>query len=182
MASRGEARFPRAEQRRLPAMGRRARGRPTPSLYGSRTPGIFPLVANNSPARTRSTAPARRLVDGITAVLPPLRNNLGALTTLLAIGLLLLLALSLADPVAAQGPRRAVDRPRHDLRHQIHRQMYRLGQSSLPTEGVGPVVNLFTREVNDVRDGAARRPRRHAPDAMSWASACSSSPCSPRRS
>ena len=31
--------------------------------------------------------------------------------------------------------------------------MYRLGQSSLPTEGTGPVVNLFTREVNDVRDG-----------------------------
>ncbi len=31
--------------------------------------------------------------------------------------------------------------------------MYRLGQSSLPTEGTGPVVNLLTREVNDVRDG-----------------------------
>ena len=30
--------------------------------------------------------------------------------------------------------------------------MYRLGQSSLPTEGTGPVVNLLTREVNDVRD------------------------------
>ena len=39
------------------------------------------------------------------------------------------------------------------MRRQIHRQMYRLGQSSLPTEGVGPVINLWTREVNDVRDG-----------------------------
>ena len=39
------------------------------------------------------------------------------------------------------------------LRRQIHRQMYRLGQSSLPTEGIGPVINLWTREVNDVRDG-----------------------------
>ena len=39
------------------------------------------------------------------------------------------------------------------LRRQIHRQMYRLGQSSLPTEGVGPIINLWTREVNDVRDG-----------------------------
>jgi ABC-type multidrug transport system fused ATPase/permease subunit len=38
------------------------------------------------------------------------------------------------------------------LRRQIHRQMYRLGQSSLPTEGTGPVVNLFSREVNDIRD------------------------------
>ena len=42
-------------------------------------------------------------------------------------------------------------RPR--FRRQIHRQMYRLGQSALPTEGVGPVINLWTREVNDVRDG-----------------------------
>ena len=41
----------------------------------------------------------------------------------------------------------------HRLRNQIHRQMYRLGQSSLPTEGIGPVVNILTREVNDVRDG-----------------------------
>ena len=39
------------------------------------------------------------------------------------------------------------------LRRQIHRQMYRLGQSSLPTEGIGPVINLWTREVNDIRDG-----------------------------
>ena len=31
--------------------------------------------------------------------------------------------------------------------------MYRLGQSSLPTEGIGPVVNIWTREVNDIRDG-----------------------------
>ena len=60
--------------------------------------------------------------------------------------------------------------------------MYRLGQSSLPTEGTGPVVNLFTREVNDIRDGLfvdldlvprAARPGRRA---------CCSSPCSSRRS
>ena len=31
--------------------------------------------------------------------------------------------------------------------------MYRLGQSSLPTEGAGRSINLLTREVNDVRDG-----------------------------
>jgi len=39
------------------------------------------------------------------------------------------------------------------LRNQIHRQMYRLGQSFLPTEGIGPVANIWTREVNDIRDG-----------------------------
>jgi ABC-type multidrug transport system fused ATPase/permease subunit len=38
------------------------------------------------------------------------------------------------------------------LRNQVHRQIYRLGQSALPNEGLGPVLNLFTREVNDVRD------------------------------
>ena len=53
------------------------------------------------------------------------------------------------------------------LRNQIHRQMYRLGQSSLPTEGIGPVVNIWTREVNDVRDGLLADldviPRMHGP-------------------
>jgi ABC-type multidrug transport system fused ATPase/permease subunit len=39
--------------------------------------------------------------------------------------------------------------------------MYRLGQSSLPTEGTGPVVNLITREVNDVRDGIFAGLRNH---------------------
>jgi ABC-type multidrug transport system fused ATPase/permease subunit len=43
------------------------------------------------------------------------------------------------------------------LRRQIHRQMYRLGQSSLPSEGTGPVAGLFSREVNDVRDGLITR-------------------------
>ena len=50
------------------------------------------------------------------------------------------------------------------LRRQIHRQMYRLGQSSLPTEGVGPVINLWTREVNDVRDGVIADLDAHAAD------------------
>ncbi len=40
------------------------------------------------------------------------------------------------------------------LRRQIHRQLYRLGESSLPSDGTGPILSLFTREVNDVRDGA----------------------------
>ena len=47
---------------------------------------------------------------------------------------------------------RAVTGLTTNLRNQIHRQMYRLGQSALPTEGIGPVVNIWTREVNDVRD------------------------------
>ena len=34
--------------------------------------------------------------------------------------------------------------------------MYRLGRSSLPSEGIGQIINLWTREVNDIR----RRPDR----------------------
>ena len=68
-----------------------------------------------------------------------------------ASGLLLILCL-LAQSGARSWPRRSCD-VATSLRRQIHRQMYRLGQSSLPTEGTGPVVNLLTREVNDVRDG-----------------------------
>jgi ABC-type multidrug transport system fused ATPase/permease subunit len=77
----------------------------------------------------------------------------GALTLLLAIGLLLLLALSMLTQRRRRSVASAVTDLATTLRHQIHRQMYRLGQSSLPTEGVGPVVNIWTREVNDVRDG-----------------------------
>src|SRR5262249_28156729 len=44
------------------------------------------------------------------------------------------------------------------LRRQIHRQMYRLGQSSPPSEGTRPVAGPFTREVNDVRHGLMAPP------------------------
>src|SRR5207248_2202327 len=64
-----------------------------------------------------------------------------------------LLALSLVAQWRRRVMARAVTELATTLRHQIHRQMYRLGQSSLPTEGIGPVVNIWTREVNDVRDG-----------------------------
>ena len=118
-----------------------------------RNTGIFPLVANNLLSPNPVHRAGARLIDRISGVLPPLRNNLGALTTLLAIGLSLLLALTFLTQWRRRVMARAATDLATTLRHQIHRQMYRLGQSSLPTEGIGPVVNIWTREVNDIRDG-----------------------------
>jgi ABC-type multidrug transport system fused ATPase/permease subunit len=84
---------------------------------------------------------------------PTLRNDLGSLTTLLAVGLVILWSLCLVAQLRRSVLAKAVSALAIALRRQIHRQMYRLGQSSLPTEGTGPVVNLFSREVNEIRDG-----------------------------
>ena len=116
--------------------------------------GLFPLVAGN--LSSPNPAPPHRCPRcccGCSAGVPTLRNNSGALTTLLASGLGLLLMLCLIAQFRRSVLAEAVCDVATALRRQIHRQMYRLGQSSLPTEGTGPVVNLFTREVNDVRDG-----------------------------
>ncbi|MGZ3318790.1 MAG: ABC transporter ATP-binding protein, partial [Isosphaeraceae bacterium] len=152
MASRGEVRFPRAEAARLPAWVAN-QGVPDGALLRFQNTGIFPLVANNLLDPNPAHRAGAWLVDRISAVLTPLRNNLGALTTLLAIGLLLLLALSLLTQWRRRAMARVATKLATTLRNQIHRQMYRLGQSSLPTEGIGPVVNIWTREVNDIRDG-----------------------------
>ena len=114
--------------------------------------GLLPIVTGN----IRSSNPVHSVGAGLILrllKLRPLQNNVGALATLLAGSLALLLVLCLV----AQFRRGVIADIACDtatsLRRQIHRQMYRLGQSSLPTEGTGPVVNLITREVNDVRDG-----------------------------
>jgi ATP-binding cassette subfamily B protein len=152
MATRGEARFPRSEIDKLPMWWRTQGSADVDSLHFNNS-GIFPLIANN----VRSPNPVHQagawLLNQVTLVLRSLRNDLGALTTLLAIGLLILLALAFLTQWRRRVIARAVTDLATTLRHQIHRQMYRLGQSSLPTEGVGPVVNIWTREVNDVRDG-----------------------------
>src|SRR5207302_4738738 len=83
---------------------------------------------------------------------PTLRNNLGALTSLLAVSLGLLLTLCMIAQLRRSILADGVSAMATALRRQIHRQMYRLGQSALPTEGTGPVVNLFSREVNELRD------------------------------
>jgi len=115
--------------------------------------GLLPLVTSN----LRSAYPPHRwgavAVRSLLRIVPTFRNNLGALTTLLAIALALILVLCLSGQYRRGVLSEAASDVATALRRQIHRQMYRLGQSSLPTEGTGPVVNVLTREVNDIRDG-----------------------------
>ena len=119
------------------------------------TRALAPIVAANDSSRSITHRFAARVVATAIRLLPPLRNNSGALAALLASALAVAVAISLV----AQARRSAVANASHEvaiaLRRQIHRQMYRLGESSLPTDGTGPILNLFTREVNDVADGVS---------------------------
>ncbi len=123
------------------------------ALYGNT--GLYPIVAANEKSPNVVYRAASRITLGLLRRLPTLRNNEGALTSTLACGLAAFFLLS----VVSKARRAAVAAATHEvgltLRRQIHRQMYRLGQSSLPSEGTGPVLGLFTREVNDIRDGLA---------------------------
>jgi ABC-type multidrug transport system fused ATPase/permease subunit len=121
------------------------------TLY--RNTGLYSLVARNVWSSNPSHHWGARVLERVLHRVPTLRNNLGALTSLLAVGLGLLLTLCVVAQFRRSVLADAVSAMATALRRQIHRQMYRLGQSSLPTEGTGPVVNLFSREVNDIRDG-----------------------------
>ena len=115
--------------------------------------GLTPIVTANQGSPSLTHRLAARLIDFAIRVVPPLRNNAGALAVLIAVAL----AVAVAISWVTQARRLAIARASHEvalaLRRQIHRQMYRLGESSLPGDGTGPVLSLFTREVNDVRDG-----------------------------
>lgn len=150
--SQGEARYPAAKLKDLPRwVSSRATGQDQEVTLFDDT-GLFPIVAGNlsspNPVHRAGARVIRKLM-----LFPTLQNNIGAMASLLAVSLGLLLASCLL----AQYRRSLIADLACDtatsLRSQIHRQMYRLGQSSLPTEGTGPVVNLITREVNDIRDG-----------------------------
>ncbi len=153
LASQGGARYPTANVGTLPRWveGRTSGFDQNDTLFDDT--GLLPLVtANLNAANPLHRSGARFLLRVLNAA-PTLRNNVGALTSLLAIGLGLLLALSLIAHYRRAIVAEATVQAATSLRRQIHRQMYRLGQSSLATEGTGPAVNLMTREVNDIRDG-----------------------------
>jgi ATP-binding cassette subfamily B protein len=114
--------------------------------------GILPVAAANLSSDNPLHVLGARAIFASLRV-ETLQNNAGALATLLAKGLGLLLVLCVVTSYRRRRIADAVTGVSTTLRSQIHRQMYRLGQSSLPTEGTGPVVNLLTREVNDIRDG-----------------------------
>jgi ABC-type multidrug transport system fused ATPase/permease subunit len=176
MASRGEAQFPSARVSLLPRwVASRESGVDQQFLLFDDT-GIFPVIAGNllsstppvpaaAPVWERIAAFGANLLSGsyvhragaevlerLTRMLPTLRTNLGALVTLLAAGLALLVLLAGLGRWRGAAIASAASEVATSLRRQIHRQMFRLGQSSLPTEGTGPVINLWTREVNDIRD------------------------------
>jgi ATP-binding cassette subfamily B protein len=115
--------------------------------------GLFPLVARNIDSDNPVHRFGARVVLRVMTTLPNLQSNDGSLMLLVSLALAFVLLLSFISRVRRTALAKASCEVAASLRRQIHRQMYRLGQSSLPTEGTGPVVNLFTREVNDVRDG-----------------------------
>jgi len=157
MATRGEARFPASRVKELPAgFASLTTGenfhRGTQFILFDHT-GVFPLISGNLLSDNRVHRLGARVLERITRFLPTLLNNMGALTTLLAMGAACIVLIALVAIWRRRVMALVATEVATALRRQIHRQMYRLGQSSLPTEGIGPVVNLWTREVNDIRDG-----------------------------
>lgn len=153
IASRGETRFPSSRMDLLPewVIDRSSGSDKQFHLYDDT--GVFPLIAGSFLSDNPVHRLAGRALDRLTAALPSLRRNFGALATLLGLAAASIVALTLTAWLRKRMIARAAVRLATTLRKQIHRQMYRLGQSSLPAEGLGPVINLWTREVNDVRDG-----------------------------
>ena len=115
--------------------------------------GLYPVVAANR----SSDNPAYRLVGslmaGVVSRLPTLQHNVGAMLTLLALALALMLGTLIVAQARRAMATEAAGQAATTLRRQLHRQMYRLGQSAMPTQGIGPIIGMFTREVNAVRDG-----------------------------
>ena len=95
--------------------------------------GLLPLVTSNVHSSNPVHSFGARGLRWLLRVVPTLRNNLGALTTLLAVAVTLVLALCLIGQYRRSVLADAACDAATSLRRQIHRQMYRLGQSSLPT-------------------------------------------------
>jgi ATP-binding cassette, subfamily B, bacterial len=153
LSSRGEARFPASRSNLLPAwVAHRETGNDQQYLLFDDT-GIFPLIADN----LGSTNPVHRagalILSWTASHFAALHYNRSSLMTLLALGSICIVLIALVALWRRHVVARVATEVATSLRRQIHRQMYRLGQSSLPTEGIGPVINLWTREVNDIRDG-----------------------------
>jgi ABC-type multidrug transport system fused ATPase/permease subunit len=117
--------------------------------------GILPLIVTGESSRNALHRTAAAILNFYYRLVPTLRNNRGALTTLMASSLGVFFVLSIVAQLRRTVIAQASLEAASTLRRQIHRQLYRLGQSSLPSEGTGPVLNLFTREVNDIREGLA---------------------------
>ncbi len=154
MSSRGQAEFPAARKDLLPpwVLSRWAGENKQNQLYEDT--GIFPLISGNLLSDNWVHRLGALALERLTRVLPTLQTtNLGALATLLALGLACIVLIAMLTLWRRRVIAVVATEVASTLRRLIHRQMFRLGQSSLPTEGIGPVINLWTREVNDIRDG-----------------------------
>lgn len=152
LTTQGVARLPAGEFEGLPEW---VKARVTGTDEGVRVfdnSGLFPLVAANRSSGSPIHRQCSRMLLNVLRRVPTLMNNVGALTSLLALAAVLLLSLSIVSHLRRVSFANAATDVATSLRQQIHRQMYRLGHSSLPTEGTVPIVNLLTREVNDIRD------------------------------
>jgi ABC-type multidrug transport system fused ATPase/permease subunit len=113
--------------------------------------GVAALFAEFVASRGETLFP--RALARLATFLPTFHTTGGALATLLVMALACMALLWVVARWRRWVLAMAATDVASSLRRQIHRQMYRLGQSALPTEGIGPVINLWTREVNDIRDG-----------------------------
>jgi ATP-binding cassette subfamily B protein len=155
VASRGESwRSPTAGSALTTPTGEPIATKPDGEVLVAKT-GLWPIVVANE----ASPNPIHRATASIMTFairrLPTLQNNQGALLSLLASGLAVFFTISIVDHLRRRAIASASLESATALRRLVHRQLYRLGQSSLPSEGTGPVMNLFTREVNDIREGLA---------------------------
>ena len=115
--------------------------------------GIYPLVVDGRTSPVATHRFVAEVLDRLTAWVRPLHETQGALMTLLAVGLVLMLLLSAVVRLRRTLAVEAVTRAAAGLRSHLHRQTYRVGETALPGEGLGPLVNVFSRDVNEVRDG-----------------------------
>ncbi len=126
--------------------------------------GLYPVATANR----QSTHPAHRLVGRVVeravSTVPTLRNNEGAALSLIILGLVLVLATLWTSQARSARAAQAAGEAASALRRQIHRQHYRLGQSALPSQGMGPVVTMFARDVEEIGEGV------HADLERSWGS------------
>ena len=131
-----------------------AAGKPDGRVLPARA-GLGPIIAANEGSPSPIHRASAAYLSFATKLIPTLGNDQGALLSLLASGLGVFFTISVVDHLRRAAIARASLEAATSLRRQVHRQLYRLGQSSLPSEGTGPVMNLFTREVNDIREGLA---------------------------
>ena len=143
---------------------------PGPTAELRETPPVRPDPTRSSaiPASTRvaeagvasggraRTAAASVLV-AITNLLRPAREDIGALRLLVITGLLLLLAATSTARLRASLASADSGEFARQIRNQIHRQSFRLGQSALPTDEESPGYRLFQDEVDALADGVRAR-------------------------